>query len=182
MPKTFNCPFEDTLLIPIAVQSQTAHNFPSGTSFNREAWMEIKVINNNNIIYESGVVENHEDLNCNDNDLLFFKSFLYDENNNLTHIVTQVDSMLNFAASSGVKKYLFISVGATIGWLLLYLLTIPSNNEPFEKAKKDLSPMALSFWQENRRVSNKMLCEELGYKLHQPDFHTGLKDCLLQEK
>ena len=35
----------------------------------------------------------------------------------------------------------------------------------YEEAKKDLSPIAQSFWLENRRVSNKLLCEKLGYKL-----------------
>ena len=35
----------------------------------------------------------------------------------------------------------------------------------FEEAKKDLSPIAQSFWIENRRVSNKLLCEKFGYKL-----------------
>tara|TARA_B100000214_G_C23905322_1_gene598556 strand:- start:49 stop:936 length:888 start_codon:yes stop_codon:yes gene_type:complete len=48
----------------------------------------------------------------------------------------------------------------------------------FNTAKKDLSPIALSFWQENRRVSNKLLCEELGYKLIHKDFKSGLKSCL----
>ena len=35
---------------------------------------------------------------------------------------------------------------------------------PFEDAKKELSPIAQSFWMENRRISNKLLCETLGYK------------------
>ena len=35
----------------------------------------------------------------------------------------------------------------------------------FEDAKEELSPIAQSFWMENRRVSNKLLCETLGYKL-----------------
>jgi len=35
----------------------------------------------------------------------------------------------------------------------------------FEDAKDELSPIAQSFWMENRRVSNKLLCETLGYKL-----------------
>ena len=51
---------------------------------------------------------------------------------------------------------------------------------PFEIAKKNLSPMALSFWQENRKVSNKMLCNKLGYKLIHPDYKSGLHDCLIQ--
>ena len=35
----------------------------------------------------------------------------------------------------------------------------------FEDAKEKLSPIAQSFWMENRRVSNKLLCATLGYKL-----------------
>ena len=35
----------------------------------------------------------------------------------------------------------------------------------FEDAKEELSPIAQSFWTENRRVSNKLLCKTLGYKL-----------------
>ncbi len=34
----------------------------------------------------------------------------------------------------------------------------------FEDAKKELSPIAQSFWMENRRVSNKLLCETLNLK------------------
>ena len=33
---------------------------------------------------------------------------------------------------------------------------------PFEIAKETMSPMALSFWQENRKVDNKLLCKNLG--------------------
>ena len=47
----------------------------------------------------------------------------------------------------------------------------------FEDAKKDLSPMAQSFWMENRRVSNKLLCETLGYKLIYKNYKIGLKNC-----
>ena len=52
----------------------------------------------------------------------------------------------------------------------------------FEKAKKTLSPIALSFWKENRRVSNKLLCENLGYKLIHKDYISGLKSCLKRIK
>ena len=54
--------------------------------------------------------------------------------------------------------------------------------EKFEIAAKTMSPMALSFWEENRRVSNKLLCKELGYSLLHPDYRSGLKDCLLKIK
>tara|TARA_B100000579_G_scaffold356561_1_gene312286 strand:- start:200 stop:1090 length:891 start_codon:yes stop_codon:yes gene_type:complete len=53
---------------------------------------------------------------------------------------------------------------------------------PFEIAKKTMSPMALSFWQENRKVENKLLCEHLGYSLVYPDFKSGLKNCFSKLK
>ena len=51
----------------------------------------------------------------------------------------------------------------------------------FEEAQKILSPIALSFWEENRRVSNKLLCEKLGYKLLYSDYKSGLSTCLKEE-
>ena len=50
----------------------------------------------------------------------------------------------------------------------------------FEEAKKCLSPIAQSFWLENRRVSNKLLCEELGYKLIYKNYQVGLNNCLIK--
>ena len=52
----------------------------------------------------------------------------------------------------------------------------------FEEAKKDLSEIAQSFWIENRRVSNKLLCEKLGYKLIYKNYKAGLKNCLVSIK
>lgn len=49
----------------------------------------------------------------------------------------------------------------------------------FEEARKELSPIAESFWMENRRVSNKLLCKDLGYKLIYKNYKLGLKHCLL---
>ena len=48
----------------------------------------------------------------------------------------------------------------------------------FDDAKKLLSPIALSFWEENRRVSNTLLCKDLGYKLIHKDYKSGLRNCL----
>ncbi len=53
-------------------------------------------------------------------------------------------------------------------------------NESFDLISNQLSPMALSFWQESRRVSNDLLCKQLGYKLIQPNYKLGLNDCLIQ--
>jgi len=49
----------------------------------------------------------------------------------------------------------------------------------FEDAKDGLSPIAQSFWIENRRVSNKLLCKTLGYKLIYKNYKAGLKNCFL---
>ena len=49
----------------------------------------------------------------------------------------------------------------------------------FEDAKEELSPIAQSFCMENRRVSNKLLCATLGYKLIYKNFKVGLKNCFL---
>jgi len=50
----------------------------------------------------------------------------------------------------------------------------------FEDVKEELSPIAQSFWMENRRVSNKLLCETLGYKLIYKNYKIGLKNCYLK--
>ena len=52
----------------------------------------------------------------------------------------------------------------------------------FEDVKNDLSPIAQSFWMENRRVSNKLLCKTLGYKLIYKNYKAGLKNCFLISK
>ncbi len=51
--------------------------------------------------------------------------------------------------------------------------------EPFEIASKDMSAMALSFWQENRRISNELLCQDLEYSLIHKDYKSGLRECYL---
>jgi nucleoside-diphosphate-sugar epimerase len=48
----------------------------------------------------------------------------------------------------------------------------PPPEIPFEEA--DLSPMARSFYAESKRVSNRRIKEELGYKLIYPTFREGL--------
>ena len=53
--------------------------------------------------------------------------------------------------------------------------------EPFDQACLSMSAMAQSFWSENRRVSNHLLCQQLGYQLLHPDYRSGLNDCLQQD-
>jgi len=43
----------------------------------------------------------------------------------------------------------------------------------FRDAQAEMSPMALSFWADNRRVSNARLCQDLGYPLRYPSYREG---------
>jgi len=51
---------------------------------------------------------------------------------------------------------------------------------PFEAA--DLSPMARSFYDDNKRVANALIKQELGVKLRYPDYRAGLAAILAAER
>lgn len=46
---------------------------------------------------------------------------------------------------------------------------------PFADAAKTMSAMALTFWRDNRLVSNRRIREELGVRLRYPDYRAGLR-------
>ena len=52
----------------------------------------------------------------------------------------------------------------------------------FEDIAPELSPMALSFWEDNRRVSNTLLCQRLGYELRYPSYREGFAASLREEQ
>lgn len=52
----------------------------------------------------------------------------------------------------------------------------------FEEARKDMSPMALSFWADNRRVDNARIKRDLGVRLACPDYRAGLRAVLAAEE
>mgnify|MGYP002846708456 CR=1 FL=1 len=56
----------------------------------------------------------------------------------------------------------------------------PPPMEPFDADA--MSPMARSFWAENRRVSNALIKHELGVTLRYPDYRAGLKAILVEEE
>jgi nucleoside-diphosphate-sugar epimerase len=51
----------------------------------------------------------------------------------------------------------------------------PPPEIPFDQAAPSMSPMALSFWQECRRVKNDKLKRELGVSLRYPTYREGLR-------
>ncbi len=52
---------------------------------------------------------------------------------------------------------------------------------PFEEAAKTMSPMALSFWSENRRVANAATKRALGIAWRHPTYREGLRAILGEE-
>ncbi|QPN57886.1 SDR family NAD(P)-dependent oxidoreductase [Synechococcus sp. CBW1107] len=54
--------------------------------------------------------------------------------------------------------------------------------ESYAQIQESLSPMARSFWSENRRTSNRRLRVELGYRLRFPSYREGFRASLLEEQ
>lgn len=50
--------------------------------------------------------------------------------------------------------------------------------EDFEDVRPHMSPMALSFWDDNRRVANRRIVDDLGVRLRYPDYRAGLQAIL----
>jgi nucleoside-diphosphate-sugar epimerase len=53
---------------------------------------------------------------------------------------------------------------------------------PYPQAAGEMSPMALSFWRDNRRVDNSRIKGELGVRLKFPDYRAGLRAVLAAEE
>jgi len=102
----------DTLIIPLTIESLTAHSIPSGASFNREAWIEITIEHNDEILFSSGLLTNNtQNLNYEDDNLLLFKSYLFDVNGDTTNSVIDthdIDNKSLQAYSQRFKYYDFI--------------------------------------------------------------------------
>ena len=65
--------------------------------------------------------------------------------------------------------------GDPIAFAAQLLSVEPPPEIPFEQAAPSMSPMALSFWQECRRVRNAKLKRELGVTLRYPTYREGLR-------
>lgn len=54
--------------------------------------------------------------------------------------------------------------------------------ERYDRISEQLSAMARSFWAENRRASNRLLCQGLGYQLRYPTYREGYRASLAEER
>ncbi len=69
----------------------------------------------------------------------------------------------------------------TLGYAA-HLLGVPLPEfQPWERVEASLSPMARSFWAENRRADSRLLRETLGYHLRYPTYREGYQACLAEE-
>jgi len=97
----------DSLFIPVKITSQTQHALPSGTSFSREAWLEIQVLNKETgeLLFSSGLIADSSDLNINDENLLLFTSYLLDENGDTTNSVSQTHDIIKQMLPASPPRY-----------------------------------------------------------------------------
>ena len=99
----------ETLTIPITITSLTGHNFPSGTSFSREAWIESIISHDDEIIFSSGSIESNTSLlDLDDENLLLFTSFFLNESGDTTMSITDTYDMINKTLPAlGVRYHLY---------------------------------------------------------------------------
>jgi len=96
----------DSLSVPITVTSLTSHGLPSGTSFSREAWINISIIDENNmVLFESGNVENNEDLILSDPSLLLFTTKLIDDDGFEVMTITKAHDMMDDSLPAHQSRY-----------------------------------------------------------------------------
>lgn len=70
----------------------------------------------------------------------------------------------------------------TLGYAAHLLgMTLPEL-QPWAQVEANLSPMARSFWAENRRADSRLLRETLGYSLRHPTYREGYQACLAEEE
>jgi dTDP-4-dehydrorhamnose reductase len=65
--------------------------------------------------------------------------------------------------------------GVPIAFAAELLAVAPPPEIPFAEAAKEMSPMALSFYRESKRVKNDKLKRELGVSLRYPNYRDGLR-------
>lgn len=99
-PDFINLDALQPIQIPLRIKSLTGHSLPSGTSFNREAWLEFVILAGedwNDSLFNTGIIQsNQQELNYRDSNLVWFTSFLIDEYGDTTAEVLNTKDVLNY--------------------------------------------------------------------------------------
>lgn len=69
-----------------------------------------------------------------------------------------------------------------VGFACELLGQSPPPVQPFADAEKEMTPMGLTFWADNKRVDNSRIKNDLSVKLQYPDYRQGLQAILDEEK
>ncbi len=96
----------EALSLPFTVTSLTAHSVPSGVSFAREAWLELTVTHDGELLFQSGKIETPGDhLDTSDPQLLLFKTQLLDDSGNPISGVTDTHGIINATLGAFSRRY-----------------------------------------------------------------------------
>jgi len=106
------------------------------------------------------------------------------------HVDDIVGALLHCAALPSAERPAVINVSddvpcpssETLGYAAHLLGCKLPPLQRFEAMAGSMSPMALSFWADNRRVSNRLLCQGLGYRLRYPSYREGFAASLREEQ
>jgi len=95
----------------------------------------------------------------------------------VTDIAQAIDAAIGRRANGvfNVTDNMPTAPGAPLAYAATLLNAPPPPEIPFEEAAKEMSPMALSFYGESKRVRNARLVKELGVTLRFPTFRDGLR-------
>jgi hypothetical protein len=103
----------EILQIPLTIESKTAHSIPSGTSFNRQVWIELVINHNDQIIFQSGKILPNEQLDFNDSNLIQFKTEILDENGNIANNVTEIHDIISTSLLAYQSRYVYYDFAIT---------------------------------------------------------------------
>lgn len=103
----------EILQIPLTIESKTAHSIPSGTSFNRQVWIELVINHNDQIIFQSGKILPNEQLDFNDSNLIQFKTEILDENGNIANNVTETHDIISTSLLAYQSRYVYYDFNIT---------------------------------------------------------------------
>ena len=106
------------------------------------------------------------------------------------HVDDIVGALLHAAALPAYQRPAVINVSddapcpssETLGYAAHLLGCKLPPVQRFDGIAGAMSPMALSFWADNRRVSNHLLCQQLGYRLRYPSYREGFAASLREEQ
>ncbi len=135
----------DTLMVPLTIISNTDHKIPTGTSFSREMWLELTLMDQDeNILFEVGRLEDSSEyLDYYDSNLKYFTRIMLDQNSDTTFQASDafydIDKTIDTRNTLRYKYYIPTdNLNASDLILRARMLFRPFNPKVLEPAHSDL--------------------------------------------